>query len=202
MFPGEEWITLLSAFFLAYVAIASFKWSKVSSILWIIASLSFLFVALGLALQGLKALENPLTPFIGAVYPGFLAAGLIAANTNYWRQYVVFVIFMLFLMLTGKVIGMEALFASSEGVLHAVSGLLIVVLPLYYVYKRLSPASGILVSIGGLLISIGGVALATIAAGAPLLPPDLVIYILHPILFASAIVMAVGLYSSRALKGG
>ncbi|MEB3860438.1 MAG: hypothetical protein LRS43_04435 [Desulfurococcales archaeon] len=201
MFPGEEWVTLASSLALLYVAIASYKWSREASALWVIAGLGFLFVSAGLAISGLEALENPLTPFIGALYPGFLASGIIAANTGYWRPYVAFVIAMLALMSIGKASGVEALMGASEGILHSVSGLVIIFMPLYYVYKKISPSISVLVSVGGLLISIGGVALASIAAGSPLLPPDLVISILHPVLFLSALTISLGLYTSRALKG-
>jgi hypothetical protein len=201
MFPGEEWVTLASSLALIYVALMSYRWSRVSSTLWVVAGIGFLFVSAGLALWGLDALENPLTPFVGALYPGFMAAGIVAANTRYWRHFVAFVLAMLGLMLAGKAGGSEALMGASEGILHSASGLTIIAVPLYYVYKRLSPPAGVLVSIGGLLISVGGVALASIAAGSPILPPDLVISILHPVLFSSAIIMALGLYASRALRG-
>ena len=89
----------------------------------------------------------------------------------------------------------------AHGVLHSVSGLVIVAVPLYYYIRRASNAWSLVVSLGGITISIGGLALAAIAMGREILPLETVVYILHPVLFLSALMLAVGFYYSKALRG-
>ncbi len=55
-------------------------------------------------------------------------------------------------------------------------------------------ASYLLFTLGGLVIGIGGLALASITAGAPLLPLELVILLLHPLLFISVILISIGIF--------
>ncbi|AGK61890.1 hypothetical protein Asulf_01924 [Archaeoglobus sulfaticallidus PM70-1] len=196
MFPVEEWVTVVSG--LAFTAVAVLLYSRtkqISALLWTIAAASFLVISIALAVMGLNALQLAVTPYLGSIYPGLLAAGIIASKSKAWRYYFAFVIVALVLMAAGS----EGLVKISRVLLHSVSGLIIVFLPLVFAVKRLAPASSIFVSIGGLLISIGGLALATLMAGKPLLPFETVVFILHPLLFLSAFVMAAGLYVSRGL---
>ena len=196
MFPGEEWVTVASSLTLLVVSLAIARRSPIPGILWVVSALGFLFVSLGLAVWGLGALEIAATPVIGALYPGFLATGILAWRFRVWRYYLAFTLAMLALMAAGIAIGYRPLAGASQGVLHSLSGLIIVLAPIYYAVRGLAPGYSILVSLGGLLISVGGLALAAIAVGSPILPLELVVFILHPILFLSALIMASGLYLS------
>ncbi len=80
---------------------------------------------------------------------------------------------------------------------HPVAGLLLLILPTYAVVKKITPPLFVLVSIGALLIGVGGVALATIAAGRPLLPPELVLSILPAVLLGTAVFLAGGALLGR-----
>ena len=202
MFAGEEWVTVASSAVFVGLMIALLRRALVPATLWLVGAASFLVVAVGLAVLGLQVLEVSATPFIGALYPGFMAAGVLAAHLRVWTKYIAFIVVMLLLMGVGEALGVKPLMAAAEALLHGASGLIIIAVPAYYVAKRMSPASGLMVSLGGALISIGGLALAAIAAGKPILPLETVVYLLHPILFASALVMAVGLYASGGLGAG
>jgi hypothetical protein len=199
MFPGEEWVTVFAA--LIFVAISAgiyFRTKHIAPALWTVSAICFLLISIALATMGLNALQLSVTPYLGSLYPGLLATGIIASQSRFWRYYLAFVVLLLILMAVGSA-GSEALSRVSRVLLHSISGLVIVLLPVVFASKKLSPPSAILVSIGGLLISVGGLALATLMAGKPLLPFETVVYLLHPLLFMSAFVMAAGLYISKGL---
>ncbi len=196
MFPGEDWVTVISA--LALLGVSAILYSRtrhVAAILWTISAFCFLIITIALATMGLNALQLSVTPYLGSLYPGLLATGIIASRSEYWKHYFAFVI----LMLTLIAVGGEGLTKIPRVLVHSVSGIVIVLLPLIFAATRQVSAAAIIVSVGGLLISLGGLALATLMAGKPLLPFETVVFLLHPLLFLSAFVMAAGLYVSKGL---
>jgi len=195
MFPGEELLTLLSSLLLLSISIYKYLKSKeISYAMWSIAALSFLIIAAALALLKLGALSLPITPYVGALYPAFMAAGVL--GKDHWRKYVIFILLMLLLMVIGQ-LSYKLIFTGAEVILHSVSGLIITFLPFIIVARRRAPPTESLIGLGGLLISIGGLALATLLAQKPLLPMETVIFLLHPLLFLSAFLMAAGIYLCR-----
>ncbi len=197
MFPGEELLTLLSSLLLLSISLYRYLRSKeVSYAMWSIAALSFTIIAVALALLKLDALSLPITPYVGALYPACMAAGVL--GKDHWRKYVIFMTLMLFFMVIGQ-FSYKLIFTGAEVILHSVSGLIIIFLPFLMVARRRAPPTASLIGLGGLLISIGGLALATLLAQRPLLPIETVIFLLHPLLFLSAFLMAAGIYS---WKGG
>jgi hypothetical protein len=195
MFPGEELLTLLSSLLLLSISIYKYLKSKeISYAMWSIAALSFLIIAAALALLKLGALSLPITPYVGALYPAFMAAGVL--GKDHWRKYVIFILLMLLLMVIGQ-LSYKLIFTGAEVILHSVSGLIITFLPFIMVARRRAPPTESLIGLGGLLISIGGLALATLLAQKPLLPMETVIFLLHPLLFLSAFLMAAGIYLCR-----
>ncbi|ACB07530.1 hypothetical protein [Candidatus Korarchaeum cryptofilum] len=195
MFPGEELLTLLSSLLLLSISIYKYLKSKeISYAMWSIAALSFLIIAAALALLKLDALSLPITPYVGALYPAFMAAGVL--GKDHWRKYVIFILLMLLLMVIGQ-LSYKLIFTGAEVILHSVSGLIITFLPFIIVARRRAPPTESLIGLGGLLISIGGLALTTLLAQKPLLPMETVIFLLHPLLFLSAFLMAAGIYLCR-----
>jgi len=191
MFPGEEFLTLLSSLLLLVVSLIKYYRTKeVSYVMFTIAAISFTIISAALAFLKLEALSLPITPYVGAIYPAFMAAGVL--GRDHWRKYVVFTLIMLVLMLVGSTY--KPLFVGAEVTLHSVSGLIVTLLPLIAVVLRRAPAAKGLIGIGGLLISIGGFALATLVMQRPLLPLETVIFLLHPLLFLSAFLMSIGIY--------
>ncbi|RDD52896.1 MAG: hypothetical protein BA066_07260 [Candidatus Korarchaeota archaeon NZ13-K] len=195
MFPGEEFLTLLSSFLLLLASSIRYQRTREASYaMFTVASISFVIIAAALALLKLEALSLPITPYVGAIYPAFMAAGVLGGNR--WRKYVAFTLLMLILMLVGSIY--RPLFVGAEVTLHSVSGLIITFLPLVAVASRRAPAVTALMGVGGLLISIGGLALATLVMQKPLLPLETVLFLLHPLLFLSALLMSAGIYLRRA----
>ena len=198
MFPGEEWVTVISAFALLGVSAMLYSRARhVAAILWAISSLCFLIITIALATMGLDALQLSATPYLGSLYPGLLATGIIASRSEYWKHYLAFVVLMLILIAVGG-----ELARIPRVLVHSISGLIIVFLPLILAARKQVSATAIVVSVGGLLISVGGLALATLMAGKPLLPFETVVFLLHPLLFLSAFVMAAGPYASKGLGCG
>ncbi len=194
MFAGEEFVTLLSALIL--LAVSSVKYQRtreVSYAMFTIASISFLIIAAALAFLKLEALSLAITPYVGALYPAFMAAGVL--GRDHWKKYVAFTSLMLLLMIAGSYY--RPLFVGAEVLLHSFSGLIITFLPFIMVARGKAPATASLIGLGGLLISVGGLALATLVMQRPLLPLETVIFLLHPLLFLSALLMSAGIYACR-----
>lgn len=147
------------------------------------------FIILGilaalLATMGYEALQLPAAPILGALVPLLTSLGVFyVVFPKFWKYYAIFV-----------VVGVVAIAVVRQAVMafHPVAGLVLLILPIYAVVKKRAPALFVLVSIGALLIGIGGVALATIVAGRPLLPPELVLSILPAVLLGTAIFLAGG----------
>jgi len=195
MFPGEEFLTLLSSLLLLAVSLYKYSKSKeVSYAMWSIAALAFLIIAVALALLKLEALSLPIAPYVGALYPAFMAAGVL--GKGYWRNYVIFIVVMIILMLVGQ-LSYKPIFTGAEVILHSISGLIITFLPFIMIARGKAPLTAGLIGLGGLLISVGGLALAALVTQRPLLPLETVIFLLHPLLFLSAFLMAAGIYSCK-----
>ncbi|MEM1598730.1 MAG: hypothetical protein QXP31_02980 [Pyrobaculum sp.] len=141
-------------------------------------------LSLVLGVVGYGALQLPIAPALGAIPPLVLSLGVVAAVLpRYWKWYAVFVV-------VGVVV--VSAFRPAVMVFHPVAGLVLFLLPIYGVLKRVVSAPYLLVSAGALLIGVGGVALATIAAGRPLLPLDVVLNILPAVLLGTTVFMAAG----------
>ncbi|WP_225876095.1 hypothetical protein [Infirmifilum lucidum] len=141
-------------------------------------------LSLVLAVAGYGALGSPVVPVLGSLPPLILSLGTVHAVTpRYWRWYLIFVVI-------GVIVA--ATFRQAVVAFHSVAGLILLVLPIYAVARKAAPPYFALVSVGALLIGIGGVALATIAAGRPLLPLDLVLTILPYVLLGTIVFVGAG----------
>lgn len=190
-------VTLLSGIFL--VAAAGFGYVKkrtLEYVFWLISGLAFFVISIALVILDLDALSLPITIYLGSIYPSFLALGLLYRKNIYWREYLGFALVLFFLIIVGD-ITQSVVKTIAQITLHSVSGLIIVLLPLYFVFiRRDSHWYLLLFSLGGLVIGIGGVALASLATQTPLLPFDLVVALLHPLLFISAFLIGFAVYLS------
>lgn len=164
--------------------------------LWVVSFAILCAVAAGVSLYGLGFLSQPLVNPVSSLISGLFAAGLLWA----WRRRVGFY-YLPYTVVAFLVLLAATLITSVPPVLfavfiHAPSGLIIFLLPLYLAFARKTKWSGAMVGIGGLLIGIGGVALATLTAGVPILPADLVLNLLAPIFFVMTICFALGILAT------
>jgi len=196
-----EWITAISGLVLVLVTLMGYIAKKeLKYVFWLISGISFLVIGLALAIMGLNdALAFPGTIYLGSIYPSFLAIGILFDKEEKWgRYYLIFTLIMLVLIGAGQATG-TVLKTIAQVTLHATSGLIIVFLPLLYYFKGELHEDYLFFSIGGIVIGIGGLALATLIAGKPLLPFDLVVMLLHPLLFISAFLIALSVYLVQQL---
>ena len=169
---------------------------RVERALWAASFAVLSFVTAGVALDGLSFLSEPLVNPVASLMPGFMAAGLLWAwkrpAGSYYARYVAaaFVVLLAATLTDGAPV---VLFVA---LVHVPSGLVVFLLPVYLVLTKKNRSSGLLVGIGGLLIGVGGMALATLSAGVPLLPQDLVLELLAPIFLAMTVLFGLGLLST------
>jgi hypothetical protein len=161
------------------------------------ASFAILFVvAAGVALNGLAFLSQTLVAPVSSLIPGFMAAGLLwtwkRPAGSYYARYVIAA----FVVLLAATLAASASTVYFVAFVHAPSGLIVFLLPFYLVLTKKNTWSALFVGIGGLLIGVGGMALATLSAGVPLLPSDLVTALLAPIFFAMTVFFGLGLLAT------
>jgi len=148
-------------------------------------------LSLILAAIGYEALGLAVAPVLGSLPPLLMSLGVVyVVLPRYWKWYLVFV-----------VVGIGAAAAVRQAVMvfHPVAGLILLALPIYAVVKKIAPPYFSLVSVGALLIGVGGAALATIAAGRPFLPLELVLAILPYVLLGTMVFMGLGALLGRRL---
>ena len=161
------------------------------------ASFAILFiVTAGVAINGLAFLSQPLVGPVASLMPGFLAAGLLWAWRRRAGSYYARYIIATFAVLLAANLTSGAPVLLFVALVHVPSGLVVFLLPIYLVLTRKNRSSGILVGLGGLLIGVGGMALATLSAGVPLLPEDVVLTLLAPIFLAMSVLFGIGLLST------
>ena len=201
MFPGEEYVTLAAA--LAVAASGGYGLARgwgLHCLAWAAGGLAFTLVALLLAIRGFEALESPLAPVVGSLYPALLASSLlIALRPRLGLAFMGVALALIIVIAVSQIEGLEALGGAAHGVLHTASGLTLIAAPI--VALRMGAGRGsLLVSVGGLLVSVGGFSLAALKMGVEVLPMDVIVWILHPLLALSALLMAAGFIYSRGLS--
>jgi len=184
------WVTGLIGLALGgYLGLRGAKKRDLCDICFSIGLLVLGVLSLVLAATGYEALGLAVAPVLGALPPLLMSLGVVyVALPRYWKWYLIFVI-----------VGIVAIAAVRQAVMvfHPVAGLILLALPVYAVIKKVAPPYFSLVSIGALLIGVGGVALATIAAGRPLLPLELVLAILPYVLLGTVVFMGLGALLGR-----
>lgn len=169
-------------------------------VLWIVAGIGLLVVGVVLLVYGFEGLALPYTSTAGLFVPGMFAAGVLSASLKkaYGAYYGIYVVVMSIVYVVSKMFGAGLALASLLAV-HVPSGLIIIFVPVIFALRGLHVLA--LTSIGGLLISIAGAALASLAAGSPLIPAELVLLIATPIIFLSALLITIGLMRCRKWMG-
>jgi len=199
------WVTLLSA--LAYLAASVLGYMKkktIAELAWIVSSIGFLVIAAALVAipDPFTALGVPGAVFIGTLYPSFLALGLLhrkgefAGIKDIWKYYLYLIIIILIIMAGGQAAGARGISVGAEVFLHIISGLIVFFLPLIEVIGKRWDVKYLLFTLGSIVIGIGGIALAIVSTGAEMMgiTVDLVLLLLHPLLFLSAFIIAFAVY--------
>jgi hypothetical protein len=147
-----------------------------------------------------RALVNPFVVIIGVLIPAGLALGLV---TQFFPKYgTAYLVFVLVGLVVIAITRFTVADPSDPGLLatillvivHAVSGTLILVLPILAANQGKTRGAFTAVSLGGLLIVIGVVVLALLRLGSQLLfvDWDMVAIVLAPFLFLMSLALAYG----------
>lgn len=131
------------------------------------------------------ALESPLVVIVAVFIPAGLALGLVAEFfPQYEKYYLPFAVIGLIAIAITRFSGPTGLATVVLIVVHAISGLIILGLPLLTVSQNRTLPDFVLVAVGGLLIDLGGVALAFLKMDKQLLffSEEFVFAILAPLL--------------------
>lgn len=131
------------------------------------------------------ALESPLVVIVAVFIPAGLALGLVAEFfPQYEKYYLPFAVIGLIAIAITRFSGPAELATVVLIVVHAISGLIILGLPLLTVSQNRTLPDFVLVAVGGLLIDLGGIALAFLKMDKQLLffSEEFVFAILAPLL--------------------
>ncbi len=171
----DQALLLLTGLIAIYVIIRLFgRYSAhraIYDIYYVIAFAVLLVAGLLLIIFGYEQLDNPLVEVVGVLIPAGLAAGLVAQfYPQYHYPFLAFaVIFLILVALTRLVAPGSAIGTVVLVIVHAVSGLLILLVPILAARAGKTRGAFTSVSLGGILIDAGGMALAFLAAGSQLL---------------------------------
>jgi hypothetical protein len=131
------------------------------------------------------ALASPLVVIVAVLIPAELSLGLV---TEFFQKnekgYLAFAVIGLAAIAITRFVGPSTLATIVLAVVHAVAGLLIVIVPILAVTKNKAPGGFIFVAVGGVLIGLGGITLAFLKMGGQLLffSAEFVFLILAPLL--------------------
>ncbi len=166
----------------------------VHNIYYIISFAVLLVSGLLLIIFGWGALGNPLVAVVATLIPLGLSMGLVAQfYEKQAKAYLVFALIGLVVIAVTRFTSVGAGFAVViYALVHAVAGILIILIPILATKDKKAPGGFIMVTVGGVLISVGGIALALLKAGTPILSAGTILTILAPLLLLMALAYAWG----------
>jgi hypothetical protein len=166
------------------------KKGAVQTLLWALAMLALLVVGATILLYDFAGLQLPHTSPTGMFVPGLLAAGVLAAayRPRWGIYYGVYVLLMTLVFIAVRATGGP--YTPALLTVHVPSGLIIIIVPAWMAVRGLRSLA--LSSVGGVLIAIGGMALAALSGGRPILPLEVVLVVLTPIVFFSTFLITLG----------
>jgi hypothetical protein len=145
-----------------------------------------LLAGLLLIIFGFEALESPVVVIVSALIPLSLSLGLVVENLPAWGvPYLGFAVAGLTAIALTRIYAPGERAAIALSLVHGVSGLTILGLPLFLALAGGRPPGMLFVGLGGALIGIGGLLLAFARAGRPLLAWDRVLALLPAVLLLS-----------------
>lgn len=154
-----------------------------------------LIAGLLMIISGFDVLDSPLVVIIAAIIPLGLSLGMVIENQpDCHLVYLVFVVVGFLAILLTRFLVPERAATIVLALVHGISGLLIIGLPIALVLQGTKPMQYLFISAGGALIGIGGMLLAFLKAGKPILSAEK-IYTLLPwilLLMSAAFVLGLG----------
>ncbi|MFO7172027.1 MAG: hypothetical protein DIU70_003530 [Bacillota bacterium] len=146
---------------------------------------------------GYGILESRMVVVVASLIPVALSLGLVTEHApSYGRAYTIFAVLGLIALAATRFAGPRPLAILTLILVHGIAGLIIFGLPLWLSFKGLAPGGFAWVGVGGGLIGIGGIALAFLKAGKPILPAEVILLILAPLLLLMTASFAAGFLAS------
>jgi hypothetical protein len=195
MSPLARLLLLLAALLSAYQVVAGIEGLAPLAILAHSIAFGVLLVAcLLLLILGYEALDSALVTIVSTLIPLALSFGLVWQAQLAWSMaYLAFTALGFAAVVVTRSLARPAwLPTATLALVHGISGLVIVLLPLFSVIQGKAQPAFALVSLGGALIGLGGLLLAFMKAGRPVLPRQTILRILPGLLLAMNACFALG----------
>jgi len=189
--------TGIVAIYMLFVLFKKQKAKAETENIFFIMSFAVLLVAgLILIFSNWDSLLSPFVAIVAGLIPFGLALGLIKKfYPSKFKLYLIVLIIGLIWIAVAKIGQVMCKGSIALPIFHAIAGLTIFFVPIFAVKSGKVKPGFINVTIGGTLIGLGGIALAFIKNGGQLLffSPLVVLTILAPLLFLTALFFALGL---------
>lgn len=185
--------------FIGHESWALGKKGEIQNAIWATAAFALLLILSTLLLNGFAGLELHYVPVAGMFVAGLFASGMLSAS--YGRRLgVIYAVYVLLLVISYLLLkAMGSFYLPALLAVHVPSGLIVVLVPALAAIRGLRALW--LTSIGGALISIAGMSLAALAFGRPMIPADLLLSLVAPIVLLSTILMTSGLMLTKKWIG-
>ncbi len=143
---------------------------------------------------GIQILENNYIPVVSSIIPFSFAYTLFNVYMDkYSKYFLVFLVIGFFIVAISRFLKGNILKTLILSFFHAISGILIVFIPILLFISGKAEIKIVFISLGGALIGIGGILLSFIRAGKPILPEKLVYSLLTPLLFFVVLFLVLGI---------
>lgn len=153
-----------------------------------------LLACLLLLLMGFDIMENNFVAVVAALIPISLSLGIINNRLPEYHLIYARIIGIGFLIaIYLRFYGAEKVASLSFGVIHGVSGIVIVLIPIVFLLNGLVEPQYGFVSLGGIFIGMGGMLMAFLKAGKPILSKEKVLSLFPVILFFATTAFVIGL---------
>lgn len=153
-----------------------------------------LLACLLLLLIGFEIMENNFVAVVAALIPISLSLAIINNRLpEYYLIYAIIIGIGFLIAIYLRFYATEKIASLSFGLIHGVSGTVIVLIPIVLLLTSSIQLQYVFVSVGGIFIGIGGMLLAFVKAGKPILSKELVISLFPIILFIATTAFVIGL---------
>lgn len=171
MTPVDRITLLLTGLLAAYQVVVGVSGKVPLALVSYTVAFGVLLVAgLLLIILGFSILDTPSVAAISSLIPLALSLGLITEHAPFAKTpYLVFAILGFIAIVLGKFIGPDKVGVVVLAIVHGISGLIILILPIFLSLQGTTPNRFIFVGVGGGLIGIGGILLSFLKTGNPLL---------------------------------
>ncbi len=143
---------------------------------------------------GIQILENNYIPVVSSIIPFSFAYTLFNVYMDkYSKYFLAFLVIGFFIVAISRFSKGKIIKTLTLSFFHAISGILIVFIPILLFLGGKAEGKIVFISIGGTIIGVGGILLSFIRAGKPIIPEKLVYKVLTPLLFFVVLFLVLGI---------